>query len=73
MLHKRIRCATHTLNLVVAVDSREARKDEKYKRLCDKAMGKVQALSNSACRSTCHDDTVEDMVGLTFLNPTCTR
>jgi hypothetical protein len=73
MLHKHIRCATHTLNLVAAVDSREARKDDKYKRMYDKAMGKVQALSNAVSRSTIHADEVEDTIGLTFLNPTSTR
>ena len=73
MLRKHIRCANHTLNLVAAVDSRHARSDEKYKRVSDKAMGKVQALSNAVTRSVKSADIVEDIVGITFMNPTCTR
>ena len=73
MLRKQIRCANHTLNLVAAVDSRAARSDDKYKRMYDRSMGKVQALSNAVNKSVKHADVVEDVVEVTFLNPTCTR
>jgi len=73
MRAKQIRCANHTLNLVAAVDSRAARVDDKYKRTYDNAMAKVQALSNAVNKSVKHADVVEDVVGITFLNPTCTR
>ena len=68
------RCANHTLNLVASVDSMFARDNSvKYKRSYDRAMGKVQALSNAVQRSTKNADEVEDTIGLTFLNPTITR
>lgn len=73
MFHKQVRCANHTLNLVASVDSLSARKDDRYKRLYDRAMGKIQALSNAVNRSTKHADAVEEIIGVTFLNPTCTR
>lgn len=73
MFRKQVRCTNHTLNLVASVDSLSARKDDKFKRLYDRAMGKVQALSNSVSRSTKHADAVEEITGVTFLNPTCTR
>jgi len=73
MLRKHIRCANHTLNLVADVDCKSARTDEKYKRVYDRVMGKVQALRNAVSRSTKHADVVEEIAGLTFLNPTCTR
>lgn len=69
--HKR--CANHTLNLVAAVDSLKARDIARYKRIYDGAMAKVQALSNAVHRSTKNSDIVEDEIGMTFLNPTCTR
>ena len=74
ILHKKhIRCACHTLNLVAAVDSRAARSDNEYKRMSDKALAKVQALSDAVNRSVKHAVIVNDIVGVTFLNPTCTR
>ena len=73
LMNKPIRCANHTLNLVAAVDSLKARHDDKYKRQYDKAMAKVQALSNAVSRSVKHADAVEDIIGMTFINPTCTR
>lgn len=73
MLLEHKRCANHTLNLVAAVDSLKARENVRYKRVYDGAMAKVQALSNAVHRSTKNADIVEDEVGLTFLNPTCTR
>jgi hypothetical protein len=73
MFNKQIRCANHSLNLIAAVDSRSARSTDKYKRSYDRAMSKVQALSNAVNTSTKSADIVEDTVGLTFLNPTCTR
>lgn len=73
MLNKQIRCANHSLNLIAAVDSKSARSADKYKRSFDRAMSKVQALSNAVNTSTKSADIVEDTVGLTFLNPTCTR
>ena len=69
--HKR--CANHILNLVAATDSLTARENAPYKRAYDGAMSKFQALSNAVHRSTRHADIVEEEVGLTFLNPTCTR
>ena len=36
-------------------------------------MAKVQALSNAVNKSVKHADVVEEVVGITFLNPTCTR
>jgi hypothetical protein len=45
----------------------------KFQRVYDRAMAKVQALSNAVQRSTKWADIVQDVVGLTFLNPTCTR
>ena len=72
MLRKHIRCANHTLNLVADIDCKSARSDEKYKRIYVRVMAKVQALSHAVNRSTKHADVVEKIVGLTFLNPTCT-
>jgi len=68
-----MRCANHILNLVAATDSLTAWENARYKRAYDGAMSKVQALSNAVHRSTRHADIVEEEVGLTFLNPTCTR
>jgi len=73
MIAKQVRCANHTLNLVAAVDSRAARSDDKFKRTYDNAMAKVQALSNAVNKSVKHADVVEEVAGITFLNPTCTR
>jgi len=42
MLRKHIRCANHTLNLVADIDCKSARSDEKYKRIYDRVMAKVQ-------------------------------
>lgn len=47
-LRKHVCCATHTLNSVADVDSRNSRKNDKYNCMYDKAMAKVQALSNAA-------------------------
>jgi len=58
---------------VAAVGSMEARENARYKRTYDSAMSKVQALSNAIHRSTRYADIVEEEVGLTLLNPTCTR
>jgi hypothetical protein len=69
--HKR--CANHALNLVAEVDGFKARENAKYRRTYDSAMAKVQALSNAVHRSTKNADIVEDVVGVTFRNPTCTR
>ena len=69
--HKR--SANHILNLVAATDSLKARENARYKRAYDGAMSTVQALSNAAHRSTRHADIVEEEVGLTFVNPACTR
>ena len=69
--HKR--CANHTLNLVAAVDTFKARDNARYKRAYDSAMSKVQSLSNAVHRSTNNANIVEEIVGLMFLNPTCTR
>lgn len=73
MLNKQIRCANHSLNLIAAVDSKSARSADNYKRSYDRAMSKVQALSNAVNTSTKSADIVEDTIGVTFLNPTCTR
>lgn len=73
MIAKQVRCANHTLNLVAAVDSRAARSDDKFKRAYDNAMAKVQALSNAVNKSVKHADVVEEVAGIAFLNPTCTR
>jgi len=39
----------------------------------DNVMAKVQALSNAVNKSVKHEDVVEEVVGITFLNPTCMR
>lgn len=67
------RCGNHTLNLVARSDSLKARGDNNYKRLYDRAMAKVTALSNAVSRSPKNADTVEELTGSTFLNPTVTR
>jgi hypothetical protein len=69
--HKR--CGNHSLNLVASVDARKAREDKSFQRAQDRAMGKVQALSNAVNRSTNHNDTVEKITGTTFLKPICVR
>jgi len=69
--HKR--CGNHTLNLVASNDCLKARDDKSYKRSYDRAMAKVQALSNAVNRSLKLNDIVEEIAGTTFINPTCTR
>ena len=66
-------CGNHTLNLVASSDSLKARDDRTYRRCYDRAMAKVQALSNAVSRSPKMNDIVEDITGSTFINPTCTR
>lgn len=66
-------CGNHTLNLVTSTDSLKARDDRTYKRCYDRAMAKVQALSNSVNRSPKMNDIVEEIIGTTFINPTSTR
>jgi ribosomal protein L44E len=67
------RCGNHTLNLVAASDSLKARKDKIYQRNYDRAMGKVQALSNALSRSSKLNDKFEEITKKTFLRSTCTR
>lgn len=69
--HKK--CGNHSLNLVASVDALKARDDKTFKRNYDRAMGKVQALSNIVNRSTSANDKVEDITGTTFMKPVCTR
>ncbi len=69
--HKR--CGNHSLNLVASVDALAARLDKTYQRSYDRAMSKVQALSNMVSKSPKANDTVEEITGKTFLKPTCTR
>lgn len=69
--HKR--CGDHSLNLVASVDALKARDDKQYQRSYDRAMGKVQALSNAVNRSPKQNDAVVDIIGQTFLQPNCTR
>jgi len=70
--HKR--CGNHTLNLVTSVDALNARRDSiQYKRLYDRAMAKVVALSTAVSRSPKNADLVEEVTGSTFLKPTVTR
>mgnify|MGYP003535994023 FL=1 len=52
-------CGNHNLNLFASVDSLQARNDKLYKRSYDRAMAKVQALSNSVNRSPKLNDIVE--------------
>jgi len=44
-----------------------------YQRSYDRAMSKVQALSNTVSRSPKANDAVEAITGKTFLSPVCTR
>ena len=53
-LHKR--CGNNSLNLVVSVDSNNARGDKTFQRAYDKAMGKVQALCNAVSKNTSPND-----------------
>jgi hypothetical protein len=69
--HKR--CGNHSLNLVASVDALTAREDKTYQRIFDRAMSKVQALSNIVSKSPKANDTVQEITGKTFLRPTCTR
>ena len=69
--HKR--CGNHSLNLVASANALKAREDKVFQRSYDRAMAKVQALSNIVSRSPKANDTVEDITGKTFLKPTCTR
>jgi len=70
--HKR--CGNYILNLVASVDALNARGDSiHYKKLCDRAMANVVALSNAVSRSLKNADLVEDVTGSTFLKPTVTR
>src|SRR6218665_1104365 len=66
-------CGNHTLNLVASTDSLQARSDKSYKRTFDRAMAKVQALSNAVNRSPKLNYLVEEITGTTFINPTSTR
>jgi len=66
-------CGNHTLNLLASSDSLNARDDKAYKRSYDRAMAKVQALSNAVSRSPKMNDIVEEITGTTFMNPTSTR
>ncbi len=66
-------CGNHSLNLVASTDSLAARQDKMYQKSYDRAMSKVQALSNAVSRSSKMNDIVEDITGRTFLKPTCTR
>ena len=61
------------LNLVASADALKAREDKVFQRSYDRAMAKVQALSNVVSRSPKANDTVEEITGHTFLKPTCTR
>ena len=63
------RCGNHSLNLAANVDAANARQDKVFKKSYDRAMGKVQALSNIVNRSTSGNDKVEENTGTTFLNP----
>lgn len=67
------RCANHLLNLVASVDAPKARSNPAYKSAHDRAMGKVQALSNAVHRSTKMSDIVHRVTGTTFISPTSTR
>lgn len=69
--HKR--CGNHSLNLVASVDALTSREDKAYQRSYDRAMSKVQALSNIVSKSPKANDTVEEITGKTFLKPTSTR
>lgn len=64
---------TSSANFVGDSDSLKARDDRSYRRSYDRAMAKVQALSNAVNRSPKINDTVKDVTGPTFINPTCTR
>src|SRR6218665_3815947 len=66
-------CGNHTLNLVASTDNLQARSDKSYKRTFDRAMAKVQALSNAVNRSPKLNDLVEEITETTFTNPTSTR
>jgi len=66
-------CSNHSLNLVASSDALSARGDKSYQRSYDRAMAKVQALSNAVSRSPKMNDTVQEITGKTFLKPTCTR
>lgn len=69
--HKK--CGNHSLNLVASSDANNALKDKQYQKLYNKAMAKVQALSNAVTRSSRMSDIVEEMTGKTILQPTITR
>ena len=53
-------CGNHTLNLVASCDSLNAWNDRSYRRAYDRAMGKVQALSNAVSYSPKMNDIVEE-------------
>ena len=55
------------------LDSLTARSDRSDKRRYDRAIAKVQALSNAVNRSPKMNDNVEEITGTTFINPTSTR
>lgn len=52
-------CSNHLLNLVASTYALKAREDKTYQRLYDRAMPKVQALSNADFRITKMNDSVE--------------
>ena len=66
-------CGNHTLNLVASSFSLTARDDRSYKRSYNRAMTKVQALSNAVNHSPKMSDIVEEITGTTFINPTSSR